>query len=97
MSTMIRQAWLALPMALVMIAGCGRKPGDKASPADTHRRTAEPAMAVAWSSRSKARYSVGTLNSTLTAATLRLSAMMEISSVDNIQPLLPSGLVGDIV
>ena len=26
MSTMIRQAWLALPMALVMIAGCGGKP-----------------------------------------------------------------------
>jgi hypothetical protein len=31
MSTTIRQAWLALPMALVMIAGCGGKPADKAA------------------------------------------------------------------
>ena len=30
MSTTIRQAWLVLPMALVMIAGCGGKPADKA-------------------------------------------------------------------
>jgi hypothetical protein len=33
MSTLIRQAWLALPMALVMIAGCGGKPADKAADA----------------------------------------------------------------
>jgi hypothetical protein len=33
MSTLIRQAWLALPVALVMIAGCGGKPADKAADA----------------------------------------------------------------
>jgi hypothetical protein len=31
MSPTIRQAWLALPLALLMIAGCGGKPADKAA------------------------------------------------------------------
>ncbi len=33
MSTTIRTAWLGLPVALLMIAGCGGKPAEQATEA----------------------------------------------------------------
>ena len=45
MSTTIRQAWLVLPMALVMVAGCGGKPADKA--ADSARAAMDSASQAA--------------------------------------------------
>ena len=49
MSTTIRTAWLGLPVALLMIAGCGGKPAEQATeaPKATVKRVRKVAGAAA--------------------------------------------------